>query len=119
MSSRALSRIRPISGLPSGQRSHPTAFAPIGGRGRAVPDRRSPVVPMVDRAGFLAFWSGLLMRRLGSVPQIARAFERTEQTARNWIDGYACPNGLDVYRAVMLWPDAFAAPAGDLAQGRG
>lgn len=115
MSRRSLCVVRPISGLPSRQTSHPTGFdraaRPTSGRGRGAPWRpagvRAPAVPQIDRDGFLAFWSGLLMRRLGTVPQIARAFERTEQTARNWIDGTACPNGLDVFRAVTLWPDDF------------
>lgn len=114
------------------QKSHPKTFAPLapcGGRGREGPGRggqrrggrgvararpalaaRVPL-PEVERDAFLVFWSRLLMRRLGAVPAIARTFERTEQTARNWIDGTACPNGLDVYRATALWPDDFATRA--------
>lgn len=111
---RSLSPLRPVSGLPSAQMSHPKGFAPLGGRGRGVPLR--PVqAPVRDRAGFLAWWSGLLMRRCGDVRGIVQVFGCTEQTARNWLDGVACPTGCVVDLAQRLWPADFAGRA---AEGR-
>lgn len=80
--------------LPSPQMSRPKAFGPV-----AQP---------ISREGFLRFWSGLMMRRCGDYRGVARVFDRTEQTGRNWIDGVACPTGLDVARAMALWPGEFA-----------
>ncbi len=91
------------------QKSHPTTFAPLGGRGRgAGAARRVAVSPvLLHRAGFLAFWSGLMLRRCGGAHEIAMQFDVTEQTGRNWIDGVACPSGWMVFQAQQLWPEEF------------
>jgi hypothetical protein len=113
-SSRSLSAVRPISGLPVGRMSHAKAFAPLGGRGRAEPHRPARLAPIeADRAGLLVWWSGLLMRRCGSVRGVVRVFECTEQTARNWFDGFSCPTGVALDLALRLWPADFAARAAD------
>ena len=79
-----------------------------------MPCRPAPLAPIeADRAGFLVWWSGLLMRRCGDVRGIVRVFGCTEQTARNWIDGFACPQGHLVDLAQRLWPADFAARADD------
>lgn len=96
--------------------SRPNGFAPLGGRGRAVPLR--PVVRRVpgdvSREEFLRFWSGLMLRRCGSARAVAYAFQVTEQTGRNWIDATACPTGWAVARAYSLWPGEFDAALADL-----
>lgn len=100
------------------QMSHPRTFGPLAGRGRgAGPARRVSVSPvLVARAGFLAFWLGLMLRRCGGAHAIAMRFDVTEQTGRNWIDGVACPSGWKVFQAQQLWPEEFAAAQ---ASGRG
>lgn len=127
MSSRPLLNVASAqSALQRAQMSHPNPlanalakpFAPQGGRGRSVPPR--PVITRVPgdvgRDEFLRFWSGLLLRRCGSAREVAYIFRRTEQTGRNWIDGVACPTGLDVARALSLWPGDFAAFSGQAAR---
>lgn len=96
------------------QMSRPNGFARLpsaGGRGRAVPLRgavaRAP--GDVTKPEFLAWWSGLMLRRCGSARAVADQFKTTEQTGRNWIDGVACPTGLQVMRAMEWWRDDFAA----------
>jgi len=97
--------------------SHPKVFAPrapAGGRGRAVPLRPLRLAPVEpDRAGLLVWWSGLLMRRCGAVRGIVAVFGCTEQTARNWLDGFSCPTGVALDLALRLWPEEFAARAAD------
>lgn len=95
------------------QMSYPKAFAPLGGRGRAVPLRPAPnrVAGDVTRDEFLRFWSGLMLRKCGSAHAITKVFDCTEQTGRNWIDGFACPTGLAVMKAMEYWPDEFARAA--------
>lgn len=84
----------------------------MGGRGRGVAFRPARLAPVtLDRDGFLAWWSGLLMRRCGDVRGIVAVFACTEQTARNWLDGFACPGGAVVDLAARLWADDFAARA--------
>jgi hypothetical protein len=81
----------------------------LSGRGRAAPLRPLPLAPIeADRAGLLRWWSGLLMRRCGSVRGVVAVFGCTEQTARNWFDGVACPTGVALDLALRLWPDDFA-----------
>lgn len=70
-----------------------------------------PVQP--DRAAFLRWWSALIIRRCGSAHDVARLFDVTEQTGRNWIDGVACPTGLAVVHAMALWPEDFGRVAAD------
>ena len=60
-----------------------------------------------SRNAGLVFWSGLMMRRCGDYRAVARRFDCTEQTGRNWIDGHAMPTGLAVMRAVEWWPEDF------------
>ena len=92
------------------QMSHPRVFAPLGGRGRdGRAARRVSVAPvLLQREGFLWFWSGLMLRRCGSAHAIAMRFDVTEQTGRNWVDGVACPSGWVVYQAQQLWPEEFS-----------
>lgn len=93
-------------------------FAPHGGRGRAQPLRVvRRVAGDVTRVEFLAWWSGLMLRRCGSAHAVTKAFDCTEQTGRNWIDGVACPTGLAVMRAFDLWPEDFAGAAAFMARG--
>ena len=85
-------RLRLVSAQPAsqpGQMSRPNAFD----------------APSRDAA--LRFWSGLMMRRCGDYRAVARQFDVTEQTGRNWIDGHAMPTGLAVMRAVEWWPEDF------------
>ena len=93
------------------QMSQAKAFAPPGGRGRSLSARRRVSVAAVqpDRDGFLAFWSGLMLRHCGSAAAVAQVFLVTEQTGRNWIDGFACPTGVAVDQAMALWPHEFSA----------
>ena len=93
------------------QMSQANGFAPAGGRGRSLSARRRVSVAIVhpDRDGFLAFWSGLMLRHLGSAAAVAQVFCVTEQTGRNWIDGFACPTGVAVDQAMQLWPQEFQA----------
>lgn len=110
MSSRPLhivSSARPA--MQRAQMSHPKAFGPVGGRGRVLPLRPMPERSAGDvtRKEFLAWWSGLMLRRCGSARAVAQLFGTTEQTGRNWIDGFACPTGLQVIRAQEWWPGDF------------
>lgn len=90
------------------QMSQPKTFVPRLSSGRILPFR--PLAPPeLSREDFLHWWSGLMLRKLGTARAIARKFDRTEQTGRNWIDAVACPTGLDVMRAMEFWPDEFAA----------
>ena len=94
--------------LQRAQMSHPNGF----GGAKVVPFRRSGrVAGDVTRGEFLAWWSGLLLRRCGSARAVAQRFATTEQTGRNWIDGVACPTGLQVMRAQEWWPGDFAGAA--------
>lgn len=68
-----------------------------------------PDLAEITRDGFLSWWSGLMLRQLGSAHAIAMQFDCTEQTGRNWIDGFSCPTGLQVMRALDWWPAEFAA----------
>lgn len=118
-----MSRFNPhVVALPGGSRrlgqmSHPKEFAarvvPIGGRGRDLQSMRRVHgwvhgrSELTERDAFLSFWSGLLLRRLGSARAVAQAFSVTEQTGRNWIDGFACPSGHMVFQAQERWPDDF------------
>lgn len=98
----------------SDQKSPPKGFAPPGGRGRGLPFRGRIVLPAPpERDAMLVWWSGLLMRHCGSAHEIARLFDVTEQTGRNWLDGVSCPTGLAVLHAMLLWPGAFAALVDD------
>lgn len=91
------------------QKSRPNGFAPVGGRGRGRRLRGRVVLPVQPgRDAVLVWWSGLLMRHCGSAHDIARLFDVTEQTGRNWLDGAACPTGLAVLHAMLLWPEDFA-----------
>lgn len=97
----------------SGQMSHAKAFAPAR---RVDRSRRSlggsAPRPDLTREAFLSWWSGLMLRQLGTAHQIAKRFDVTEQTGRNWIDGFSCPTGLQVMRAQDWWPEEFTlAPA--------
>lgn len=110
----------------SGQKSQPKGFAPLGGRGRERPLRGRIVLPQPPlRDEALVWWSGMLMRHCGSAHEIARLFDVTEQTGRNWLDGVSCPTGLAVLHAMILWPHEFAALVEDVtgaapdASGRG
>jgi hypothetical protein len=80
---------------------------------KAIGARRDAAGP-VSRDAFLMFWSGLMLRRCGSAREVAYQFRRTEQTGRNWIDGFACPTGLDVARAYQMWPEDFDGVLQDL-----
>lgn len=86
--------------------SQPKAFAPLGGRGRGYVRGWAPQ-PELTREAFLSWWSGLMLRQLGTAHAIARKFDVTEQTGRNWIDGVSCPTGLQVMRAQEWWPAEF------------
>lgn len=100
------------------QMPRPKAFAPLGGRGRALPLRPvSRVAGDLTRVEFLTWWSGLMLRRCGSAHEVTKRFDCTEQTGRNWIDGVACPTGLAVMRAFDLWPEDFASAAAWMARG--
>lgn len=66
----------------------------------------------IGRDEFLRWWSGLMLRKLGTAHAIARRFDCTEQTGRNWIDGFSCPTGLQVMRAHDWWPDEFGRATG-------
>lgn len=109
------------SARPAMQRAQmyrPNGFAPprlqsTCGRGRAAPFRPAParMAGDVTRDQFLSWWSLLMMRRCGSARAVAQRFGTTEQTGRNWIDGFACPTGLQVMRAAEWWPDDFASSA--------
>lgn len=71
---------------------------------------RVRVVPVVDKAGFVAWWAGLMRRRChGDAALIAQLFGCTEQTGRNWLAEFACPMGHHVDLAMQLWPEDFAA----------
>lgn len=98
------------------QMSHANGFglarlAPSGGRGRSLSARRRVQVPstLPDRDGFLRFWSGLMLRHCGSAAAVSQLFLVTEQTGRNWIDGFACPTGVAVDQAMAMWPEEFRA----------
>ena len=116
MSSRPLRLSLPgLSSRPAmrvGQMSQPKAFVParVPDRGRAYVRGALPngARPDLTREAFLAWWSGLMLRRLGSAHAIARRFDVTEQTGRNWVDGFSCPTGLQVMRAQDWWPEDFA-----------
>jgi hypothetical protein len=100
---------------PSRQKSQPNTFAPVGGRGRNLAASRRVHWRQDDVTGrddFLRFWSGLLLRRCGSAHAVAMRFDVTEQTGRNWIDGFACPTGLAVFQAQELWPEEFIRKSG-------
>ncbi|MGV8987791.1 MAG: hypothetical protein ACOH2H_16075 [Cypionkella sp.] len=92
--------------------SHPKAFAPLrplaerGGRGRVYRVRPAALADL-SRDDVLLFWSGLMLRQCGSAHAVAMRFDVTEQTGRNWIDGFACPTGLAVMRALEWWPEDF------------
>jgi hypothetical protein len=101
-----------LSSVRSGQMSHPNSFVPFGGRGRdlaAVRRVHGRIGSITGRDGFLRFWSQLMMRKCGSAHAVAMRFDVTEQTGRNWIDGFSCPTGLAVFQAQELWPDEFPA----------
>jgi transposase-like protein len=94
--------------------SQPKAFVPL----RLVQARRvAPVAREMDRADFLRWWSALMMRRLGTAHAIARRFDCTEQTGRNWLDGFSCPTGLQVMKAFEWWPEDFAGAAAWMQRG--
>lgn len=87
----------------AGQMSQPNGF---GGR-------RMRAVPEVDRAGFVAWWAGVMRRRChADAVVISRTFEVTEQTGRNWLAEFSCPLGHHVDLAMVLWPEEFAARYG-------
>ena len=98
--------------------SHPKAFGGRVGPGRvavgrvAVVQRRVqralPVLPHLTRAAAVVWWARLIGRRFLSVRDCAQCFDVTEQTARNWLAGFACPTGDVVMAAQMMWPDDFA-----------
>ena len=99
----------------AGQMSHPSGFAPVAGRGRdlrAVRRVHGALPVLAGRDVFLRFWSGLMMRRCGSAHDVSRLFDVTEQTGRNWIDGYTCPSGQCVWQAQQWWPEEFVVAAG-------
>lgn len=120
MSSRPLRLVASNPALRRLQMSRPSAFgpsafgsgtfAPAGGRGRSYVTRPEPRRELT-RDQFLRWWSGLLLRKLGSARAVAQFFETTEQTGRNWIDGTACPTGLSVMRALRAWPQEFSVGA--------
>jgi hypothetical protein len=96
--------------------SSPVPFDPSRKRS-AAPVQMSPanrlrrlqvIAAAPDREEFLSWWAALLRRRLGSAAVIAKTFTCTEQGARYWLDGFACPTGLHLDHAMALWPDAFA-----------
>lgn len=88
----------------AGQKSQANAF---GG------PRRVRVIPVVDKAEFMAWWAGVMRRKCGACAvEISRTFSVTEQTGRNWLDGFACPMGQYVDLAQNLWPEEFAARHG-------
>lgn len=115
---RLVAHARPA--LQRGQMSRPNVlakrFAPADGRGRAPLRPVARVAGDVSRPEFLAWWSGLMLRRCGSAHAVTKAFDCTEQTGRNWIDGVACPTGLAVMRAYDLWPDDFVNAAAWMAR---
>jgi hypothetical protein len=75
--------------------------------------RRMQVIPAPpDRDELLAWWEGVLRRNCASVSDIARTFTCTEQTARYWLDRFACPTGLHLDHAMALWPHEAAARYG-------
>lgn len=101
-----------------GQKSRPKGFAPEGGRGRWPGAARVvagvAVLPsQPDRGAVLVWWSRLLMRHCRSAHEIARLFDVTEQTGRNWLDGASCPTGLAVLHAMRLWPADFGLWTGE------
>lgn len=74
--------------------------------------RPRAIAPDLSRDDMARFWSGLMMRRCGTAAGVADFFACTEQTGRNWIDGFACPTGRAVMQAVLEWPEDFGvAPA--------
>lgn len=111
MSSRPLRLIAQNSATAGGKMYQAKGFAPAGGRGRSAGAGRSGPRAELSRDGFLRWWSGLMLRKLGSARAIARRFDVTEQTGRNWVDGFSCPTGLQVMRAQGWWPEEFALAA--------
>lgn len=96
------------SALRGGQMSRPNGFGAHG----FGPRLGTRAQPELTRAAFLAWWSGLVLRRCGSAHDIAMRFNCTEQTGRNWMEGASCPTGLQVMRAQGWWPEDFGqAPA--------
>jgi hypothetical protein len=87
-----------------GQKSPAKVFDPRGAGGRPV-----RVIPVVDKAGFVAWWAGLLRRRCGDAATVAQTFGCTEQAARYWLDEFSCPMGQYVDLALALWPEDFIA----------
>lgn len=70
-------------------------------------------VPVADKAGFMAWWAGVMRRCCGAdAVEISRTFSVTEQTGRNWLAEFACPMGHHVDLAMELWPQEFAARYG-------
>lgn len=74
--------------------------------------RTQVIIAAPDRDELLAWWEGVLRRNCASVPDIARTFTCTEQTARYWLDRFACPTGLHLDHAMALWPHEAAARYG-------
>jgi hypothetical protein len=104
--------------------SSPVPFDPARKRAARAP-QMSPAKPVAfrsrrlqliaaapDREEFLDWWAGLLRRRCGGAAVIAKTFTCTEQCARYWLDGFACPTGLHLDHAMALWPGEFAARYG-------
>ncbi len=91
---------------PRGQMSQPKRFTRDVPRGR-VGTFRPRRVAAIGRDEFLALWSLLMMRKCGTARAVAQQFECTEQTGRNWIDGFSCPTGHAVMRAMAWWPEEF------------
>ena len=122
MSLRPLPSLSAASGrsaLRRGQMSQPKVFGAAAFGAAAFVSARRPLRhgagfggrPAVDmgRDDVLRFWSGLMLRQCGSAHAVAMRFDVTEQTGRNWINGFACPTGLAVMRAQAWWPDEFCA----------
>ncbi len=87
-----------------GQKSPAKSFA-----GQPFSRRAVRVIPVVDKAGFVAWWAGLLRRRCGDAAAVAQTFGCTEQAARYWLDEFSCPMGQYVDLALALWPEDFIA----------
>lgn len=81
--------------------------------------RRGPLpVIAVSRDWAQGWWADLVSRRCGSPERCAAMFDVTVQTARNWMAGTSRPHVDIVLQAVIWWPEAFAALAGDVQDRR-
>lgn len=94
---------------PGDQKSRPNGFG--AGRNRVTPLRRAQALRPVDISAGDArdFWAALVRQRCGSPEVCAVMFGVTVQTARNWFDAFSRPQLDAVLKALIWWPDEFAA----------